>query len=333
MTETSAKIIADSVSPAGHRITTFLAVYPRIILSEINTHRLLSRVSASSRAIPVEKMIRRVMEDPYVPVHWGKNQRGMRAEEDVAPDDAYAARQRWLWARDSAVAATERLLRLGIHKQITNRLLEPFMWHPTVLTATEWDNWDHLRDHKAAHPDFRDLAHCMRELRLKSEPKQLSYPDWHLPFIGPEDAAAVINTFDEGVTPSFPTIPTDPGVIQLLCKVSVGRCARVSTLTHDGKRDLQADIDLHDKMFAAGHTSPYENVARPMTPDELEIFKQKRMRRDPESKRWSWVGAHYEDSNKGWWDGEYTHFLGNVQGWVTLRKQIPYEDDILGERP
>lgn len=324
MTETSAKILADSISPAGHRLTTFEVVYPRIILAEVNTHRALSRVSASSRAIPVEKMIQRVLHDPYVPVHWGKNQKGMQAEEDVDAVQAEKARHDWLVARDTAVTMTRALLVVGIHKQITNRLIEPFMWHPTVLTATEWDNWDHLRDHKAAHPDFRDLAHAMRELRLKSEPDQLDPGEWHMPFIGPEDYDAA---FQSGLTGG-----DSQALQELLCKVSVGRCARVSTLTHDGKRDLMADVELHDKMFAAGHTSPYEHVARPMTLSELELFKQRKMRWDPEHKCWRWVGATLGARSGLFADGQYTHFLGNVQGWVQLRKQIPYEEDILGAR-
>mgnify|MGYP001567108616 CR=1 FL=1 len=321
MTETSAKILCDSVSPAGHRLTTFEAMYPRIVLAEVNTHRLLSRNSASSRAIPVEKMVKRVLEDPYVPTHWGKNQKGMAAEQDVDEGTAAVARRHWLMGSGMMRSVVEELLKLGIHKQITNRLLEPFQWHPTIITATEWSNFFNLRDHKAAHPDFRDLAHAMRELYGKSSPVKLDYGQWHLPLID-EETREAFSDADQAALP--------------LCdlpKVSVGRCARVSTLTHEGKRDLQADIDLCDKMMAAGHASPYEHVARPMTADELELFKQKKMRWDPKSQNWHWVGAHYEERNHHWWDGEYTHFLGNIQGWAQYRKLIPYEEDILGEHP
>lgn len=335
MSETFAKIICDSISPAGHRFTTFEVVYPRIVLAEVNTHRQLSRVSASSRAVPVEKMIRRVLEDPYVPTHWGKNQKGMRAEEDVDADDQADARVVWLAARDVMVEQTKDLLNIGIHKQITNRLLEPFMWHPTVISATEWSNFFHLRDHEAAHPDFRDLAHAMRELYGKSEPESVDYGEWHTPYIGQSDRAKAI---EQGLAASL-------DLTEVMCKVSVGRCARVSSLTHEGKYDLPADVALHDKMYEHGHTSPYENVARPMTPDELELFRQKKMRWDPVHECWYWVGARYEtpwhEPCDYWQDdahvsdaheGEYTHFLGNVQGWVTLRKMIPHEEDILGAR-
>lgn len=309
MTETSAKIIADSISPAGHRFTTFEVVYPRIVLAEVNTHRVLSRVSASSRAVPVQKMLARVSEDPYVPVHWGKNQKGMQAEQDVDAQTAGIAEGVWREARNSMMGYVQELSRLGIHKQIANRLIEAFMWHPTVISATEWSNFFNLRDHKDAHPDFRDLAHAMRELYGKSEPEKLDYEGWHLPYIEQADKAAAI---EQGLASSL-------DLTGLMCKVSVGRCARVSTLTHEGKRDLQADVNLHDKMFAGGHTSPYENVARPMTPEELRLFQQKQMRWEPAEKKWLWTGR-------------YTHFLGNVQGWVQLRKQIPYEEDILGAR-
>ncbi|GMV17985.1 MAG: hypothetical protein AMXMBFR56_62090 [Polyangiaceae bacterium] len=344
MTETSAKIIADSISPAGHRFTTFEVVYPRIVLAEVNTHRQLSKVSASSRAVPVEKMIRRVLEDPYVPTHWGKNQKGMRAEEDVDAETAQKAVAVWLKIRDQVVLGVRELLELGIHKQITNRWLETAQWHPTVISGTEFSNFFHLRDHVAAHPDFRDLAHGMREVYGKSEPKQLSYMDWHMPYIGDADYETLI--LDAPENPS--------AVLDTLRKVSVGRCARVSSLTHEGKYDLPTDVGLHDKMLVGGHMSPYENVARPMTPDELELFKQKKMRWDPVHECWYWVGAKYKKLSRPgsrldhtipliecdsddpaamlMEEGEYTHFLGNVQGWVTLRKMIPYEEDILGAR-
>lgn len=257
MTEIStARIIADSVSPAGHRFVTFECVYPRIVLAEINTHRLLSRVSASSRAVPVEKMIKRVLEDPYVPTHWGKNQKGMRAEEDVDAETAQKAVAVWLKIRDQVVLGVRELLELGIHKQITNRWLETAQWHPTVISGTEFSNFFNLRDHKAAHPDFRDLAHAMRELYEKSE--RLDYDEWHQPYIGPEDYDAAWRSSSAADSQELSAF---------MCKVSVGRCARVSSLTHEGTHDLQADVDLHDKMMVGGHCSPYENgvVTVPLT--------------------------------------------------------------------
>lgn len=337
-TETNAKIICDSVTPAGHRLTTFEAVYPRIVLAEVNTHRTFTRSSASSRAIPVEKMIRRVIDEGYIPIHWGKNQKGMQAEQDLDGDDALKASNRWREARAAMVRYASELLDIGVHKQITNRLLEPFMWHPTLITATEWGNFFNLRDNKDAHPDFRDLAHAMRELRQKHEPKLLTSADWHMPLI-----------FDEDWEQAILEDPTHPTEVQSrLVKVSVGRCARITHLTHDGRRDLKEDVGLHDRILAPGHMAPFEHVARPMSEHELELFAQKKMRWDLVNRRWYWVGATYyrktgksdlvscsydqPDAGPGN-DGEYTHFLGNVQGWVQYRKLIPHEEDILGARP
>jgi thymidylate synthase ThyX len=311
-TTTSAKIVCDSVSPAGHRLTTFECVFPRIILAEVNTHRDKSRNSASSRAIPIEKMIARVLEDPYVPTHWGKNQRGMQAERDVGEDEALKASNRWKEARGSAVKYAEQLLEIGIHEQITNRLLEPFMWHTALVTGTEWSNFFNLRDNKDAHPDFRDLAHAMRELYEKEEPNLVNYDEWHLPLISGQEL------FDMQIDRKFREREPD---YEVACKISVGRCARTSYLTHHGKRDPQADADLHDGLLKNGHMSPFEHVARPMTEYELDLFKQPKIYWD--GKGWAYAGKE---------EDEYMHFLGNVQGWVQYRKLIPHEEDILGAR-
>jgi len=313
MTETNARILCDSVSSAGHRLITFECTFPRIVLAEVNTHRDKSRNSASSRAIPVEKMIKRVLEDPYVPTHWGKNQKGMQADEDVDADAAADATGVWLAARDVMVEQANDLLNIGIHKQITNRLLEAFMWHTALVTGTEWSNFENLRDNKDAHPDFRDCAHMVRELRAKSNPKLLGENDWHAPLLYDED-------FEQAILAD----PTHPLCVQdRLIKISVGRCARVSYLTHDGKRDHQADVELCERLLVNGHMSPFEHVARPMTAGELELFKSFKF-------RWNGEGwAHVAGQNGEY---EYTHFLGNVQGWVQYRKLIPHEDDILGAR-
>lgn len=309
MTQTTAKIVADSVSPAGVRLVTFEATFSRIILSEVNTHRMLSRNSASSRAIPVEKMIARVLEDSYVPTHWGKNQRGMQAEQDVDEVSQTLAKNHWLLARDSAVAYAKSLLQDGIHKQITNRLLEPFMWHVALITATEWSNFFHLRDNKDAHPDFRDLAHAMRELYGAHTPKQLGPTDWHLPLVFNEDFEQQIL-----VDPEHPL-----AVQERLCKISVGRCARVSYLTHEGKRDPQADIELCDRLFVAGHLSPAEHVARPETEEDAHL-------------RLGVAGATVLGTKKHE-PMRLVHWFGNLRGWVSYRKLIPHEEDIFGARP
>ena len=271
----SAKIIADSVSRHGQRLTTMEVVFPRMVLAEFNTHRVFSRNSASSRAIPVEKQLRKIKEQPFVPEYWGANQSGMQAEAELIAEAKDAALDEWLAARDSAVAHVEKLLAIGLHKQLANRILEPFMWHTVIVTATEWSNYFALRANEMAQPEIRKVSELMQAAYEASTPKQLSDDEWHLPLIQAEEYDGVFEKSDDARM------------------ISAARCARVSYLTHEGKRDLSADIVLYDRLTSGGHMSPLEHVARPLTEDELS-------------------------------EGE---FRGNFRGWMQLRKLVPNEDD------
>ena len=146
----SAQIVADSINPQGDRITTFLLTYPRFIHGELMTHRMFSRNSASSRAIPFEKMYKMVAEDPFIPIAWQKDHKGMQGTEYFIKeinddyDEIYILRQEWIYARDKALDSATYLHSRGLSKQICNRLLEPFMWHTTLVSATEFDNFFEL---------------------------------------------------------------------------------------------------------------------------------------------------------------------------------------------
>jgi hypothetical protein len=240
----SAKILLDSLAPSGHRLTTLEITFPRFVLAEFNTHRQLSRNSASSRAIPVERMLQRVMEDPVLPVWWGRNQKGMQAEGEIEPAERGSAIATWLCCRDDAVKHVKHLLALDVHKQIANRLLEPWLWHTVIVTATEWQNFFALRCHPDAQPEMRRIAEMMRNLYYSQEPQRVPAGWWHLPLTGfPGDEA----------------LDGDD-----LRKVSMARCARVSYLTHDGTRDVEADLALCERLVSAGHLSPSEHQAAAM---------------------------------------------------------------------
>lgn len=253
--EQLAKIIADSQAPAGARLTTMEIVIPRIVLAEFNTHRVFSRNSASSRAIPVEKMLQRVKDDPYIPEIWTTNQKGMQGKVITDPEHIEEATQEWLIARDYVVRSAERMMEIGIHKQTTNRLLEPFMWHTVIVTATEWSNFFNLRTHTDAHPAIQNTARAMLKIYEESTPMKLDWNDWHLPFIRSDDWVDLLNLGIMGPE-------DDPNLFAN--KVSSARCARVSYLTHDGIRDLSKDIELHDRLLSAGHMSPFEHPAQAM---------------------------------------------------------------------
>jgi thymidylate synthase ThyX len=233
------KVVADSMAPCGVRLTSLEVTYPRFVHSEFMTHRMFSRNAASSRAIPVKKMLERVKTDPVLPVWWGANQAGMQANDELQPESICRARQDWLEGRDKAVETVESLMLVGLHKQIANRVLEPWMWITVLVTATDWDNFFALRLHRAAQPELRHAAGLMQQAMDSSAPKQLKAGEWHLPYV----------QNDEGLSGT------------LAIEVCVGRCARLSYLTHTGTRDPKADRGLHDTLLQSGHMSPFEHAA------------------------------------------------------------------------
>jgi gp30 len=254
-----AKVIADSVSQAGARITTLQLKYPRFIHSEFLTHRAFSRNSSSSRAIPVSKMIEQVRNDPAMPVHWGLNQAGMQAESEVS--DKEAAESAW---RNSAMLAADcaaTLNGLGLHKQVVNRVLEPFQYMHTVITATEWDNFFELRRHKDAQPEIQALAEAIYNAIQSSSPKQ---SDYHLPYIEDgrfESLAYEIKTSNINDTPLS---KAEHDAYKHLAKLSAARCARVSYLKHDGTNPSEGDdLKLFERLVGSRplHASPTEHQA------------------------------------------------------------------------
>jgi thymidylate synthase ThyX len=288
------KVLADSISQYEFRITSFQITFPRIILAEFNTHRVLSRNSASSRAIPVEKRIRMIELDPFAPVAFGKNQSGMQATEELGEHDAREAAAWWERSTWDAIKNARHLADAGVHKQLANRVIEPFAWHTVIVTGTEWQNFENLRDSKMAQPEIKTIAVMMKEARRASDPTLLADDRWHLPMVGSED-------FDLEVTGHDPA------------KVSAGRCARVSYLTHDGERAPAKDVELCDTLISNGHMSPLEHPCRPMTRDELSLFQHHEQKWNGAAKKWERTGR-------------VRHFLGNVEGWIQFRKMVPGEE-------
>jgi hypothetical protein len=284
-----AKIILDSVGPNGARLTTFELSYPRIVHAELMTHRIFSRNSASSRAIPTEKLLGRIEEDPMLPVWWGKNQAGMQAREELTGDALARARWLWLQAVKTGVQFARELGETGLHKQIANRAAELGMFITVVLTATEFDNFFALRDHAAAQPEIADVAGKAHRLWKDSRPRELTAGEWHLPYVTGYDAKGVI-AMEYGA--------------DAICRISVGRCAAVSYL-NQGKQDPPADLARADKLAAAGHMSPFEHVAQAMTEDEWVLYGTERAA--------MWVDRRIP--------------VGNLWGWRQYRKELRDEHD------
>jgi thymidylate synthase ThyX len=247
------RILADSVGANGVRLTTWELTYPRFVHAELMTHRRFSRNSASSRAIPTTKLLDQVKNDPAMPVWWGKNQSGMQAREELGDLDRGRAEAIWLRARDQAVDQVEGLLALGLHKQIANRILEPWMFITVIVTATEFENWFRLRCHPDAQPEIGWVAREMKTQYETSLPRVVAAWEWHRPLITLDDELELV---------SVPRSLQAISVEDTLNRVAVARCARVSYLTHDGRRDFDEDVRLHDRLAASGHWSPFEHVAQ-----------------------------------------------------------------------
>lgn len=240
-----AKILADSLNAAtGDRLTTFQVRVPKWLLAEINTHRALSRNFASSRAIPAKTIRKQVIKDPVVPVYFGANQKGMQSQAELTGWRLVLAKQIWKLARFPACGFHWLGEKIGLHKQILNRILEPWMWADGVISGTEFRNFFALRNHPDAQPEFGELARQMKLLYDSSQPRILQIGDWHLPYIEPED----LTSYHEQVE-----------------LISSARCARVSYLLRDGRRsNAEADLELFNRLVGAfpGHWSPTEHPAQ-----------------------------------------------------------------------
>lgn len=294
-----AEIIADSINSKDCRLTTFILEYPRFVHAELLTHRVFSKNSASSRAIPSEKFIEEVMQRPAMPVWWGKNQSGMQANEELDDTTPYwdiadyeykkgehfegvhrtnprkvtrkgHAQYEWLRARNLAIQQANIFNKIGLHKQIANRVLEPWFNIRVILTGTEFDNFIALRAHKDAQPEIRDLAFLMLDALNRSEPVSLEDGEWHIPFGDKmdEDKLHLASSFrDRGGTNSKEEYSLFLNEItEIKKKIAVARCARVSYLNFEGKDDYEADIKLCDRLFGSvpRHLSPAEHVAQAM---------------------------------------------------------------------
>jgi hypothetical protein len=246
-----AEVLADSISPHGARITTFRLRFPRFLLAQFNTHRAISKSARSSRAVPVEKMIAEVESDPVFPIEWGANGRGMQAASEIHADRKDEARSAWWCARNDALKWARRLSACGVHKQVANRPLEPFMWADVVATATTpgWINYFALRCHEATQPEHRYLAVMMARAYRDSTPAVLQSFQWHMPFVTPAEHERLALLRD-----------AQPDLI----RASVARCARVSYRMHDGgEARIPADLALAADLERDGHWSPFEHQARP----------------------------------------------------------------------
>ena len=271
-----AEVILASRSAESPDLVTMHLRYPRFIHSEIMTHRVFSRNARSSRAVPAKTMLEEIRNDPVVPWHWTKNQPGMQGEKGhdtlirIPGVGSITAQEGWLWARDQALKAAEVFAAADYHKQIFNRLVEPFMWIDVLVTATEWSNFLYLRDHPDAEPHIRDLAVMVREALEGADYQYLVPGQWHTPYITDEDRA---HAWHYAVSERG-TMPYAAGLLRdlLLLKISAARCARISYAPFVGNPSIERELERYELLVGndAVHASPLEHQAEctPRAPKE-----------------------------------------------------------------
>lgn len=240
----TAKVILDSVSPDGIRLTTLALRFPKFLLPQFNTHRAFSRSASSSRAIPVTRLIEDIRLDPVMPSAWLSARPGMQPGPELDQGAIDVLEDQWFRLMDRALDAASIMEDHGAAKEIVNRIIEPWAHCNVVVTSTEWSNFFKLRLHGDAQNEMRILAQAMKTALDESTPTYLHHDEWHTPFL-----------FDDEDMP-----------MHLRKKVSAARCARVSYLTHEGKTpSIEADLALYDRLITSepAHASPVEHIATP----------------------------------------------------------------------
>lgn len=310
-TSITAKVVCDSVSEQGVRLTTFEIEYPRFIHGEMMTHRSLSKNSSSSRAIPIQKMLDQIEGNMALPVYWGKNKSGMQAVEEVSKFDEVKSVLNWERSFNYVKDRVMDMVDVGLHKQVPNRLTEPFQMMKVVVTGTDWENFFNLRIHPDAQPEICMLAYKMYVAMQESKPLEIKEGNWHLPYINIDwNGRGETVYFDSG----YEVIELEEAI-----KYSAASCASVSYRT-DGMTLEKAD-KIFDMLIKAEviHASPFEHLATPVS-KEVEI----------ENSEYETVGFINRTCSPETWEKGITHMnkqgqlcSGNLRGWIQYRHLLP----------
>jgi len=301
----SATLVALSSAVSGKQIATVSVKYGLIVHAEFLRHRMLSRGVKSNRAIPAKVIRAEVLNDPYIPVFFGKNQPGMRSVEEVKFPQL--AKQAWLVARYPACAIHWLLEKSGAHKEWVNRLLNPWQWVRETITATEFQNLYALRLDKGAQRDIKEVVQCVKEAIEQGVVEELSPGEWHTPYVDHyRDESGILHYLDnDGAELS----------IEQAKQCSAARCARSSYDKHDGGKALLADdMKLFQMLLQDNpkHASPVEHQASPMTSRNYteDILDDVNVESEPAT--WQDGITHCD---KGWnlWSGNFKNFIQHRQ--------------------
>ena len=297
---------------------------------EVMTHRSLSKNSSSSRAIPVNKMLEQIESNMAVPVYWGKNKAGMQAVEEV--DDLIKSNAEIMWkgcfwkAKDTV----SWLIEDGLHKQVANRLTEPFQMMKVVITGTDWDNFFNLRIHKDAQPEICMLAYKIYKAMEESKPNLLLSGQWHLPYV-----EIMRDQYNHDSTYYFTWDVDTSGTytdgykyeirhtLEEAIKISASCCAQVSYRNTD--MSLEKANKIFDMLIKADvlHASCFEHLATPIVEiwdksgDTFDVFINKEKSKNVSRFKDTWQEGVTHTDKQG------VLCSGNLTGWISYRQQLP----------
>lgn len=294
----SCMVLKDSIGKYGKRMTTFEMEFPRIILAENNTHKMIAKNLQSTRALPISKLVELVKQKPYYPVHWGAKQSGMVASTELSPEKIEIAKSLWNKFIQQVIENANALDELGAHKQWASRILEPYSMTKAVQSGTNWDNLLWLRNDDDAQPEFHELAKCIQECFNISVPELLNAGEWHLPYVATKRLS------------NYELIYLDSNGEQLTLEeakqISASCCAQASYRKLDESK-IKA-IEIYHKLFSGKkpHMSPTEHQGTPIDFDSVESF-------NPDT--WG-VGITHVKRNG-------MLCSGNLDGWIQYRQTLP----------
>lgn len=324
-TNITAKVVCDSITAAGARITTIEAEYPRFILGEVNTHSSIEKNSSSSRAIPIKEIIAQIIMNGGKPLYWGSKKSGMQAGDEIEGISG----AKWLWnlaQKDAIYYATQLDLELNLHKQSVNRLLEPFQMMKTVMTATDWDNFFNLRIHPDAQPEFCMLAYKIYMAIQQSTPCKLRDGEWHLPYVEISQTEDVSETYYYVWNVDTTDTETDGYkfeqrlTLEEAQRISASCCAQTSYRKSDDS--LEKADKIFDKLIGADvlHASPFGHLATPVQ-KERYFTEDTGCGYDVDERR----SINLKEYPTTWQQG-ITHLRrdgrfgsGNLTGWISYR--------------
>lgn len=302
-----AEIVAHSRNiETGDELITYRLTYPRMLLAQVNTYKQITKITSSSRAQPFNKVVEVIENDPFIPLAYQRAHKGMQGTEYFTDEEEIRQRDlEWLTARDKAVEQAKKLNDLGVTKQVTNRILEAYMWVTQLVTGTR-EAYEHLFNQRCpeyevggvkgrskkemgldlsdeewltcnkghAEIHFMDLAEKMYDALRDSEPKELKPGELHIPYLD---------------TPLMTPDLSPEDVIKYSC----GLTAHTSyTTIGDGtKMTIEKARGLFDHCLENGHYSVFEMIGKAMSKDELDDPRRRGFR------GFIQLRGHLEDGN------------------------------------